>query len=125
MTDQRDYWTDPVKKDYLKDNRGHQVEETIFMTFVHYGKGYWVAKNLQTYCIGVVGGPQNNILSQQLAPDVVTKPLTSSELSIGENEEGIVTPKKNLGGRPRKPLGAKVSRQTEWRRKKELQGVLL
>lgn len=115
--------------------------------FIHYGKGYVVAPNLATICIGPVdadGKPLENVFkppkqAEDISPDTPEKPpapqkgvsklmdmetvgVNGSQTQSGGSFETSKT--KHPGGRPKKPDN--YSRITRWRRKKEAeQGVLL
>ena len=105
MTEQkqsRDYW--------MKDNN----------IFVCDGWKYGLAKDGSTVCVGPVAGAIQTTPAQE---NPVTEPKL--EGNIPKQETAGVLLHKNKGGRPRKPEGESVSRQTEWRRQKEKQGVLL
>lgn len=107
MADEKDYW---------------MPGDT---TYVTYGIGYQVSESLRTVCVGKISEVeqrQNTANSQQNNQEVVTKINSNSKLLNNINDSVIMLQKRSRG-RPKKQ--GKVSRMTEWRRKKAAeQGTL-
>ena len=89
------------------------------------GWKFGVTPEGHTVCCGRVAGKMpDNADKPPDSQKVVTKPITK-DFVLGEKIEEVLLHGENKGGRPRKPTGEPVSRQTEWRREKEVQGVLV
>jgi len=110
-----------------------QRDRWIGDVYIHYGKGYVVAEDCQTYCIGPVdaaGKPLPSTETPLIATDKPYKPLEPvAKIEPQGNTYPADTPSVEKGimqhrGRPKKE--GEVHRTTVWRRQsKAQQGVLL
>lgn len=111
------------------------------MVFIHYGKGYCITDTGAQICIGPVDDKGNPMKVKTGATENCQNPPENAgngENSVSklpddinhandnihiQNDGGVLKHDKHPGGRPRKKEG--YSRVTDWRRRKEKQGVLL
>lgn len=123
------YWTNEEPVIIRVNGKEHiEMQPTSKSLCVIDGVGFGVTKDGFTFCAGqvreVTADRHQNYRDNK---EVVSKPPISSLPSgnhlHAQNNGGFET-FKNLGGRPRKKDN-EISRTTRWRRKKELQGVLL
>ena len=92
--------------------------------FVCDGLKYGIAPGGETVCQGPAEkAPEKPPDGKKSVTKLSTKGNGQGK-TLQAQEKGIMLHKKK-GGRPRKPAGEVITRQTKWRRQKELQGQLL